>query len=89
MAERTDSVPLLSEIRCPTLVIVGEQDGLTPPTDAKLMAEKIKEAKLEIIPDAAHLSNIEKPEIFNKAIRKFLESLGPEGEIRTMSDPNG
>ncbi len=75
MAERPDSVPLLSEIQCPTLVIVGEQDGLTPPADAKLMAEKIKAAKLEIIPNAAHLSNLEQPEAFNKAVRKFLESL--------------
>ena len=75
MAERLDSVPLLSEIQCPTLIIVGEQDGLTPPADAKLMAEKIKGAKLEMIPHAAHLSNLEQPEAFNQAVRKFLESL--------------
>lgn len=75
MAERPDSVPLLSEIRCPTLIIVGEQDGLTPPADAKLMAEKIKNAKLEVIPGAGHLSNLEQPDSFNKAVQKFLASL--------------
>jgi len=75
MAERPDSVPLLSEIACPTLILVGEQDGLTPPADAKLMAEKIKRARLEIIPGAGHLSNLENPEAFNSAVRKFLESL--------------
>jgi 3-oxoadipate enol-lactonase len=75
MSERPDSVPLLPEIRCPVLVIVGEQDGLTPPADAKLMVERIAGARLEIVPDAAHLSNIEQPEIFNRAVRKFLESL--------------
>jgi len=79
MAERPDSVPLLSAIRCPTLVIVGEEDGLTPPADAKLMAGKIKGAGLEIIPGAAHLSNLEQPEAFNKAVRKFLESLPKAG----------
>lgn len=75
MAERPDSVPFLSEITCPTLILVGEQDGLTPPADAKLMAEKIKKAQLVIIPGAGHLSNLENPEAFNSAVRKFVESL--------------
>lgn len=75
MAERTDSVALLPEITCPTLIIVGEQDKLTPPADAQLMAQKIPNAQLEIIPGAGHLSNIEQPEAFTAAVRKFLESL--------------
>ena len=58
MAERPDSVPLLKEITCPTLVIVGELDGLTPPADAKLMADNIKGARIQTIPAAAHLSNL-------------------------------
>ena len=65
----------LREIPCPIQVIVGEQDAATPPADSKRMAEKIKGAKLEIIPNAGHLSNIEQPDVFNKAVRKFLESL--------------
>jgi pimeloyl-ACP methyl ester carboxylesterase len=75
MAERPDSVSLLSEINCPTLILVGEQDGLTPPADAKLMAEKIKKSQIEIIPGAGHLSNLEQPDHFTMAVRKFLESL--------------
>ena len=75
MAERPDSVSLLPEINCPTLILVGEQDGLTPPADAKLMAEKIKRSQLEIVPGAGHLSNLEQPDHFNKTVRKFLESL--------------
>ncbi len=75
MAERPDSVPLLTQIACPTLVIVGEQDGPTPPADGKLMAEHIPGARLEIIPQAGHLSNLEQPEAFNAAIRAFLEAI--------------
>jgi 3-oxoadipate enol-lactonase len=72
MAERPDSVPLLSEIACPTLILVGEDDVLTPPTDARFMAETIRKARLEMIPGAGHLSNLENPEAFNSAVRKFV-----------------
>jgi 3-oxoadipate enol-lactonase len=79
MAERPDSVPLLKEISCPTLVIVGELDGLTPPADAKLMADTIRGARLQTIPAAAHLSNMEQPEAFNRAVRSFLETMREAG----------
>jgi len=75
MAERPDSVPLLAQIACPTLVITGELDGPTPPADGKLMAEKIPGARLEIIPRAGHLSNLEQPEAFNRVLLGFLHSL--------------
>ncbi|TLY32531.1 MAG: alpha/beta fold hydrolase [Nitrospirae bacterium] len=75
MAERPDSVPLLKEITCPTLVIVGELDGLTPPADAKLMADTIKGARIQTIPAAAHLSNLEQPETFTSAVKSFLETI--------------
>lgn len=74
MAERPDSVPLLSEVSCPALVLVGEQDSLTPPADAKLMADAIRGARLETIPHAGHLTPLEQPERVNTAIRTFLES---------------
>ncbi|MGH7260588.1 MAG: alpha/beta fold hydrolase [Nitrospiraceae bacterium] len=73
MAERPDSVSLLKQITRPTLVITGELDGPTPPADGKLMAERIPGARLEIIPQAGHLSNLEQPEAFNTAVRAFLE----------------
>lgn len=75
MAMRPDSVSLLAEVRCPTLILVGELDGLTPPADAKLMAEKIPGATLTTIPNAAHLSNLEQPEAFNQAVKAFMGSL--------------
>jgi len=75
MAERPDSVPLLTQIACPTLVITGELDGPTPPADGKLMAERIPGARLEIIPQAGHLSNLEQPEAFNGALQSFLKTI--------------
>ncbi len=75
MAERPDSVELLGSIDCQTLVIVGEEDALTPPADARLMAEKIRGARLTVIPGAAHLANLEDAAAFNKAVAAFLDSL--------------
>ena len=74
MAERPDSVPLLARIACPVLVLTGELDGPTPPADGKFMAARIPGARLEIIPQAGHLSNLEAPEAFTNAIRSFLNS---------------
>ncbi len=71
MAERPDSVPLLEQIACPALIIVGELDQATPPSDAKLMADQIRAARLAIIPHAAHLSNLEQPERFNQITADF------------------
>jgi len=75
MAERPDSLPLLPQISCPTQLIVGELDQATPPSDAKLMAEKIPGARLAIIPGAAHLTNLEQPETFNQIIATFASEL--------------
>lgn len=75
MAERSDSVPLLSQIICPTQIIVGELDQATPPSDAKLMADQIPYARLAIIPNAAHLSNLEQPEAFNQIVVAFAQEL--------------
>jgi pimeloyl-ACP methyl ester carboxylesterase len=76
MAGRPDSISLLPSIRCPTLIIVGEQDQATPVSDARLMADRIPGAQLEIIPDAGHLPNLEQPQRFNEALWRFLSSVG-------------
>ncbi len=76
MAERPDSVPLLSQITCPTQIIVGELDQATPPSDAKLMADQIPNARLAIISNAAHLTNMEQPEAFNQIVASFASELG-------------
>ncbi|MDO9119690.1 MAG: alpha/beta fold hydrolase [Nitrospira sp.] len=75
MAERPDSVPLLKQITCPTQIIVGELDQATPPADAKFMAEQIPQARLAIIPGAAHLANIEQPGKFTRLIEEFGSEL--------------
>ena len=75
MAERPDSVPLLAQITCPTQIIVGELDQGTPPSDAKLMAEKIPGARLAIIPNAAHMTNLERPDAFNQIVGSFASEL--------------
>lgn len=62
----------LHELTLPALVIVGAEDGGTPPAMAREIAEAISGARLEIIPDAAHLSNIEQPETFNRLLLDFL-----------------
>ena len=64
----------LSGIVKPTLVVVGEHDPGTPVSAANVLHEKIKGSELCIINDAAHLTNIEKPDEFNNALTKFLDS---------------
>jgi pimeloyl-ACP methyl ester carboxylesterase len=72
MAERQDSSDLLSVINCPTLIIVGSNDGLTPPVESEKMAKQIHHSQLEIIDEAGHLSNLENPEKFNQIVGEFL-----------------
>lgn len=72
MAQRPDSTNILPDITCPTLIIVGEQDVLTPPTVAQDYASKMPNAQLVVIPQAGHLSNIEQPEAYLEQMRRFL-----------------
>lgn len=72
MSTRPDSTADLPSISVPTAVIVGEADAITPLANAKTMADAIPGAGLSVIPDAGHISNIEAPEAFEKAIRAWL-----------------
>lgn len=72
LRDRVDSRPILPAIRVPTLVLVGENDMLTPPSDAAAMAEAIPGARLVTILRAGHLSPLENPRAFNAALRTFL-----------------
>ena len=69
---RPDNRPLLASIKCPTIVIVGREDALTPPEMAQEIATGIPGAKLEIIPECGHLSTLERPEAVNRAMRAWL-----------------
>jgi len=72
MAQRADSTELLGGISCPTLVIVGEQDALIPPSVTQDYASRIPGVQFAVIPQAGHLSNLEQPEAFLQAIGGFL-----------------
>jgi pimeloyl-ACP methyl ester carboxylesterase len=74
LAGRSDSRPTLAEIRVPTLVLVGEEDELTPPAEAEAMAAAIRGARLVVVPRAGHLASLEQPEAVNTAISSFLVS---------------
>lgn len=75
MAGRPDSTPDLAAIDVPTAVIVGEADAITPLANSRAMADAIPHASLSVIPDAAHLSNLEAPEAFEHAMRAWLRRL--------------
>ncbi|EHR60587.1 3-oxoadipate enol-lactonase [Saccharomonospora cyanea] len=62
----------LPSITAPTLVVAGADDPATPPEHARLIAERIPDARLEIVDDAAHLGNVEQPETFGDLITKHL-----------------
>lgn len=72
LASRPDSRMMLEDIDVPTLVLVGEHDAVTPLGDAQEMASTISGARLEVIPGAGHLSNLERPETFNAHLLEFL-----------------
>ena len=75
MKTRPDSSDQLTSITVPTLVIVGEDDGITPPDAARKLHEHIGGSRLVVIPEAGHLSNLESPEAFNGALADFLADL--------------
>ena len=69
---RPDSRPGLAAIRCPTLVIVGDGDVLTPPERAEEIANGIPGARLSVIRDSGHLSTLEQPAAVAKSMMQFL-----------------
>lgn len=75
MAERRDSRATLPTITVPTLVMVGEEDKLTPPEEAEIISKGIRGSKLARIPAAGHYAPFEQHEQVLKATRSFLDSL--------------
>jgi pimeloyl-ACP methyl ester carboxylesterase len=76
LGERADSRPGLGAIRVPTLVLVGEEDVLTPPAEAEALAAAIPGARLERVSGAGHLANLESPEAVSGALAAFVASTG-------------
>ncbi|HEX6730034.1 MAG TPA: alpha/beta fold hydrolase [Pyrinomonadaceae bacterium] len=72
MAGREDQTERLSEIKVPTLILVGRDDAITPVADSEMMHAAIAGSRFLVIENAGHVSNIEQPEQFNKALIDFL-----------------
>jgi pimeloyl-ACP methyl ester carboxylesterase len=72
LRERPDSTPLLGTIRVPVLAIAGSDDQITPPAGMREMAQAIPGARFTLIQDAGHLSPLEQPAAFNRALQSFL-----------------
>ncbi|MEU7695354.1 3-oxoadipate enol-lactonase [Microbispora hainanensis] len=62
----------LGEVRAPTLVIAGADDPATPPSHAEVLAEGIPETELLVVPGAAHLATVERPDVATPAITEHL-----------------
>jgi pimeloyl-ACP methyl ester carboxylesterase len=75
MRDRVDSTAMLAQIDKPTLILHGADDQLIPPAEAQAAGATIPDARLQILPDAGHLLNLEQPEAFNEAVRGFLSSI--------------
>jgi pimeloyl-ACP methyl ester carboxylesterase len=75
MAERIDSTYILAGIDCPTLIVVGSDDKLTPVSESESLRNGIPHSKLHVIKDAGHLANIEQPAAFNHAVVEFVSRL--------------
>lgn len=75
LASRTDTTASLAKIKVPTLILVGEKDITTPPANSQSMHEKIRGSELHIIPNAAHMSNLENPDEFNRHLLVFLKRI--------------
>ena len=70
---RQDNREILGSISCPTLVVCGEEDVLTPPKIHREMAENIPNARLEFMPGCGHLTPLEPPERLNDVMLEWLE----------------
>ena len=75
MTARRDYTEDLTNTNVPTLIIVGREDPIRPVSDAEFMQERIRNSRLEIIEDAAHMTNLEQPEVFSDALVSFLNEL--------------
>jgi 3-oxoadipate enol-lactonase len=74
MLSRPDSTAGLSDISWPVLVMVGAEDAITPLADAEAMQTAITRSRLVVLPAAGHMSNLETPEMFSRALADFLQS---------------
>ncbi|WP_366553572.1 alpha/beta fold hydrolase [Aquibaculum sediminis] len=70
--DRADYRPLLASIRCPTLVLCGREDQLTPADLHTELAASIADARLVVLENCGHLPPLERPEATNRELRRWL-----------------
>jgi 3-oxoadipate enol-lactonase len=75
MMARPDSTPMLASIAVPTLIVVGDEDVITPQKEARAMHSAIRGSRMEVIRGAGHLSNLERPAAFNHIMSEFIGAL--------------
>ena len=75
MIRDADVTPLLSQVRCPTLILWGVQEQVAPLPAARALKAGIPHAELRTIPDAGHLPFMEQPGAFNAAVTEFIAGL--------------
>jgi pimeloyl-ACP methyl ester carboxylesterase len=75
LGARADSFPILREVRVPTLVVCGAEDAITPVAESEALQRGITGSRLEVIPRAGHLANLENPEAYNSVLADFLSRL--------------
>ncbi|HWP53630.1 MAG TPA: alpha/beta hydrolase [Pyrinomonadaceae bacterium] len=75
MAARRDYSNDLPNIKVPTLIVAGGEDGVRTPADAEFIERRIKGSQLLVIDDAGHLMNMEQVEVFNETLLTFLKSV--------------
>jgi pimeloyl-ACP methyl ester carboxylesterase len=72
LRDRPDATPGLKDVKVPALVIVGQDDAITPPDVARKLADGLPRARLAVIDKAGHLANAEQPGAFNDVLMAFL-----------------
>lgn len=84
MKDRPDSSSVLGQLTCPSLVMVGQHDAMTPPQEAQILHEAMPGSRIVTVPDVGHLSNLEAPQAFNRLLSDWLADVhrdvrAPEG----------
>jgi 3-oxoadipate enol-lactonase len=82
MAARPNSEDVLRDLKIPVMIVHGEDDAIVPGGEAQMMTRAIRGARLHVLPDTGHLSNLEQPEAFNKFLGDFLLQLPPAMGIK-------
>ena len=75
LAERYETCSIFNKIAVPTLIICGKEDRITPLNQSEFLYRNIVNAKIKIIQNAGHVSNLEQPEVFNNFLKDFINSL--------------